>query len=180
MDSDARFARCVDAVLLQEGGFSNDPQDKGGATHYGVSTPVLTAWRGHPVSVQDVWNLTLDEAREIYRARYWAKILGDLLPAGPDLIAFDCAVNQGPGVAARFLQLSVNVTPDGLVGPRTIAALSIADPVEVIGRVSDFRRARYRQSADFARFGEGWLRRVDEIEAQAKGFTAEMGQRSSS
>lgn len=173
MDADARFARCVDAVLRQEGGYSDLPSDSGGATHYGISTPVLTAWRGHPVSKQDVWNLTLDEARSIYRSLYWNKILGDLLPAGPDLAAFDCSVNQGPGVAARFLQQAVNVTPDGLVGPNTVAALRKADPLDVIDRVSALRKARYQNTEGFDKFGTDWLRRVDEISAQAKSMVAQ-------
>lgn len=172
MDADARFARCMDAVLLQEGGFSDLPGDSGGPTKYGISTPVLTAWRGHPVSRADVWNLTKDEAAQIYRERYWAKIIGDLLPAGPDLVAFDCAVNQGPGIAARFLQQAVNVTVDGLVGPNTIAALRKANPLDVIDRVSALRRARYQNTDGFAEFGTDWLRRLDQITTQAKSFAA--------
>lgn len=172
MDADARFARCLDAVLLQEGGFADLPGDKGGPTKFGISTPVLTAWRGHPVSRSDVWNLTKDEAAQIYRERYWAKILGDLLLAGPDLVTFDCAVNQGPGIAARFLQQAVNVTPDGLVGPNTIAALRRANPLDVIDRVSALRRARYSSTLEFAEFGADWLRRLDQITAQAKTVAA--------
>lgn len=173
MDADARFDRCMVAVLLQEGGFSDLPGDKGGPTKFGISTPVLTEWRGHPVSRQDVWNLTKAESLSIYRAKYWNKVLGDLLPAGIDLAVLDPAVNEGQGIAARFLQEAMNVTPDGLVGPRTVAAATRANPSDVIDRIAALRVARYRQSPQFPEYHTDWLRRVDEITATARGFVTE-------
>ena len=73
---------------------------------------------------------------------------------------FDCAVNQGPGRAARFLQKAVGATADGVVGPRTLAAVQAQPVRQVISRVAVRRALHYSSLAIFARFGRGWLRRL--------------------
>lgn len=85
---DDLFPRCVEFVLREEGGYSNDPQDKGGETNYGICK------RDHPDL--DIKNLTKEQAIEIYRAEYWE-------PSGAPahewplcLAVFDAAVLQGP------------------------------------------------------------------------------------
>lgn len=103
-------------VLEYEGGFVNHPRDPGGATNMGITRRTLAAWRGHPVSVQDVRDLTKSEAMAIYKAHYWDAVQGDRLPRGLDYAVYDYAVNSGPGRAARDLQRCLGVTVDGIIG----------------------------------------------------------------
>ena len=173
MTEQERFDRCLAEVLRQEGGFADDPRDPGGATKFGVTRAVLSEARGRAVSAEDVAALTQAEAAEIYRRSYWAPAACAELPEGLDLVAFDMAVNMGPGTSARLLQAALGVTADGAVGTRTLAALDSQPAADVIRALSELRRRRYRALAGFAAFGRGWLNRTDAVEALALAWSAE-------
>jgi lysozyme family protein len=97
--ADAVFDRAFKKVLKFEGGSKYLKDDAGkGPTKYGINQTA------NPDI--DIKNLTEDQAKEIYRKRYWNAIGGDALAAkNPHLatIAFDAAVNQGPGTAKQML-----------------------------------------------------------------------------
>ena len=62
----------------------------------------------------------------------------------------------------------LNVTADGIVGPKTIKALNEQDPKEFFDKLSNRRRA-YLESICKTRpanrkFLKGWLRRLDSIQ----------------
>ena len=161
------FDRCVAVVLAQEGGFSEDPADRGGATNFGITLATLRDWRNAEVSASDVHALTRAEATEIYRARYWIPArCGDLGP-GVDLMVFDFGVNAGPATAVKHLQRALGVTDDGSIGPKTMAALQAATPRELIGQLAEARLAYYRGLADFERYGRGWTNRTQRVLAAA-------------
>ena len=135
------FGAALAFVLRQEGGYSDNPADPGGATNLGITRRTLAGWR----KVSPWWNLpktavqalSAAEAGEIYRALYWSPVAGDDLPAGLDLAVFDFAVNSGPDRAARALQGIVGVAVDGRIGPKTLAAVGerakVEGPVRVAG-----------------------------------------------
>ena len=164
------FKNCVDLVLLQEGGFSDNPADPGGATNLGITKRTLEAWRNQVVSVDDVKALTQQEAAEIYRANYWNVLHCDSLPPGVDLVTFDIGVNAGPGRAARMLQKAVGAAQDGAIGPATLAATRAANPAEVIRSMTASRLAFYQGLDTWGTFGRGWTRRSNEIESAALGM----------
>jgi lysozyme family protein len=161
------FAKCLAFVLEEEGGYSDMPGDPGGATNMGITRATLSAWRGKPVSKDDVISLEREEAAEIYEANYWTAIGGADLPAGLDLALFDDAVNSGPRQAVRDLQRALGVSTDGLIGPITLAAIEGAAPTELVGRLCAARRARLASLPQFSRFGRGWTRRIQRAERQA-------------
>jgi lysozyme family protein len=163
----ARFARCLAVVLQYEGGFVDNPRDSGGATSMGITRGTLGHWLGRTATVDDVRELTRETAGDIYEAHYWTAVGADRLPAGVDLMAFDCAVNQGVPTAARFLQQAAGVPADGAVGPRTIDAAHAIAPATLINSIGVYRRERYRSLPTFSTFGRGWLRRLDEVTALA-------------
>lgn len=124
----------IDEVIDREGGYSNHPADKGGATRWGVTEAVARAhgYRG------DMRFFPREEAVQIYRRIYWLRPRFDRVgEIAPRLAAemFDTGVNMGPPVAAGFLQRALNalnrgatdfqdVPLDRQIGPRTIDALS--------------------------------------------------------
>ena len=61
------FDDIIEEVLEAEGGFVNDPDDKGGATNFGVTQQSYSNFLGSPASVDDVRNMTRDEAKECYK-----------------------------------------------------------------------------------------------------------------
>ena len=74
----ARFARCLDHVLLYEGGYADHPRDPGGATNMGITRKTLARWR----RVSPWWKLPRaevkalgrTEAARIYDAAYWQRV----------------------------------------------------------------------------------------------------------
>ena len=146
----SRFEACIPLILAAEGGFVNDPRDPGGATNHGITRRTLAEWRGQPVSIAEVRALSVAEAGAIYRARYWAPLGCDALPAGVDLMVFDFGVNAGPARALRLLRQASGGTP-----------------VETIERYAAARIAYYHSLPGFAAFGRGWLKRVAQIRATA-------------
>jgi len=89
------FERAIDFTLKWEGGYSNDPTDPGGETKYGISK------RAHPDL--DITNLTLEDAKDIYRTEYWNASGCDNLPEPLDIVVFDTAVNMGVGRGKTLL-----------------------------------------------------------------------------
>ena len=88
------FENVMRVIFSSEGGYVNHPKDPGGATNMGITHKTLSAWRGSPVSRQDVKELTRNEASDIYRDKYWDNVCGDDLPYGIDLMVMDRAVHS--------------------------------------------------------------------------------------
>ncbi len=162
-------------ILKHEGGFVNDPADRGGATNLGITQATLSNWRGHQVSVDDVRNLTEDEAREIYEQNYLKKPKIDMLPfPHPQVFVFDMAVNHGPGRGIKICQSTINkagfgpISVDGGMGPATAAAAERAQnemgPYFQNAMVEErkaFYEAIMRKNPSQERFRNGWMRRAD-------------------
>jgi lysozyme family protein len=177
-----RFERVMAEVFRHEGGYVDHPRDPGGATNMGITHRTLADWRGRPVTKDDVRNLTRTEAMAIYRARYWAPVRGDELPAGLDFVAMDAGVNAGPRRGIEWLQRGIvaagqPIRVDGAIGPETISA---AQTVRAAGRVVEAVRAACAARLAFKRrlatwdvFGRGWSRRVAEVEAKAVRWAVE-------
>lgn len=156
-----QFEACLAFTLNEEGGFTNDPQDPGGATNMGITLATLSHWRGDDCVPNDVRNLTRSEATEIYYGLYWQALQCGALPMGVDLQVFDFGVNAGAGRSAKMLQAALAVTTDGLVGPVTVHAACDADAGFLVGRLSDQQEVYYRALPTFSSFGVGWLSRLE-------------------
>jgi lysozyme family protein len=161
------FEKSLALVLEHEGGYINHPRDPGGATNKGVTQAVYDAYRKtKSQSKRSVKFLTPDELRAIYKFQYWDMIRGDNLPRGVDYAVFDFAVNSGVAKASKYLQAVVGVPKDGIIGARTIAAIS--NRARVINDLCDRRMGFLRDlKILFATFGRGWTRRVNSVRAMA-------------
>jgi hypothetical protein len=162
--ADNNFGRCIDVILKWEGGYTNDPQDPGGATNWGITLNELKIWReNQSLTAVDVQNLKKDEAIEIFRSNYWNKMRCDDLPAGVDLVVFDFGVNAGISRSAKMLQLVVGANQDGSVGPATIAATNAQDPIAVVKSMTEKRLAYYQSLPGWGHFGKGWSNRTNDV-----------------
>lgn len=158
-----KFEDCLQLVLKHEGGFSNHRFDPGGATNRGVTKRAWEAYVGRKVTVDDIKQLTVEDVTPFYRDRYW--IPG--LPNGVDYVVFDASVNSGPHRASRWLQECVGAVPDGVVGMRTLAAVDLVEPRDLIIDYCALRMEFLRGLSVWSVFGRGWERRVNEVEATA-------------
>lgn len=106
----------IDFVLEQEGGYENDPKDPGGETNFGISK------KAYPNL--DIKNLTVDQAKEIYMNDYWVPCRCDEIPTQYAIALFDTAVNEGVETAIKILQKSFGLDQDGIIGPKTLFAVT--------------------------------------------------------
>jgi len=156
------FEFSLNHVLKHEGGWADHPKDPGGATMKGVTLATYSDWLGRPASKEELRNISDGHLREIYKTRYWDAVRGDDLPSGLDYVVFDMAVNSGPGRAVRMLQSAVGATPDGAIGPKTLAAVQAQNPETLIATFQRNRQHFLEALPTFATFGKGWTRRVNE------------------
>lgn len=114
------------AVLGTEGGFDNNPADRGGATNFGVTAETLGDWRhlGRPATVEEVRALTQAEALDILGGRYIEAPGFEDIP-WPKLrhLVVDMWVNHGPRNATLIIQHALKLPGDGILGPNTLGKL---------------------------------------------------------
>lgn len=161
------FERCLVQVLRHEGGWSDHPDDPGGATMKGITLATYRSYRPGATKA-DLRAISEAEITAIYRAGYWDKVKGDDLPTGLDLVAFDSAVNSGPSRGAKWLQAALGVVADGQIGPATLAAaIGHPDQGAVIRSACDRRLGFLKALPTWPKFGKGWSRRVEAVRAEA-------------
>lgn len=129
----ADFAKAIEYVLKNEGGYVDDPNDNGGATNLGITQGTLSLWRKKEVTKDDVLHLTEEEAKNIYKSFYWDKLhCGELISQELATVLFDAGVNFGVASAAKKLQRVLKVKDDGIIGPVTLGKINSSNPKELI------------------------------------------------
>ncbi len=146
------FDQCFAKLIDHEGGYVNNPRDPGGETKYGISK------RAYPAL--DIADLTLDDAKGIYKRDYWERAQCDRLH--PDLAfqVFDGAVNSGIGNSIRWLQEAAGVAVDGVVGPLTVRKVGDMDASVVVARYNGVRLKFMASLSTWDTFGRGWAKRI--------------------
>jgi lysozyme family protein len=165
------FDQAFQIVVGHEGGFSDNAADSGNWTGGAVGKGAL---RGTKFGISaasyptlNIRDLTLDDARTIYRRDYWDPMLCDDWTPGLALIVFDAAINNGISRATRFLQAAVGVHVDGIIGPVTHQAVLAADAAAVAAELHARRIFFMASLSTWATFGLGWSRRLARLPAQA-------------
>lgn len=171
----ANLGKCLEEILRFEGGYADHPKDPGGATNMGITRKTLARWR----SISPWWQLPKAEVKAlkqrevtaIYKAGYWDRVAGNVLPGGLDLALFDFAVNSGPVRAIKTLQRELKVRVDGAIGPITLGAIRAkiakVGVATLIQAVCTRRLSFLMRLATFAVFGRGWKRRVTTLQRAA-------------
>ena len=128
-----KFEVSLKPVLDYEAGWANNPADRGGETIFGVSRNNHGTWPGwatvdaaknrpdFPACVNKDRDLQA-LAIKLYREQYWNEVHGDELPWKMATAVFDMAVNSGPRIAAKEMQVALKVKVDGIIGPKTVKA----------------------------------------------------------
>lgn len=168
----ANFGNCINFVLRLEdrtlAGKVVDLGDGAGRTRFGISennNPGLSAvfYTAPAVAV-------LEEAKQVYWAKYWNPICGVQMPTdevAATLLSF--AVNDGVHEAVKLLQkaLGEGLTPDGGMGPKTLEVLLRGDPATIAANLRDEQEQFYRdlvvEYPAKEKFLKGWLRRAGAV-----------------
>lgn len=165
------FDTVFEKVVGHEGGYTRHRKDRGNWTSGRIGVGELKGTK-YGISAMayprlDIRNLTLQDAKDIYRRDYWDSVRGDELPSGIDYIVFDIAVNHGVSDAVRWLQKAVGAAVDGIFGPKTLSAVWAAKPLKVITQLGIIRMHDYMSLSSFSTFGRGWTRRNFEVVVDA-------------
>lgn len=150
------FDTAFDRLIGHEGGYSNYMADPGGETMWGITIAVARA-NGYAGVMRDMPRAV---AKAIYRVQYWDKVKADSVPFPVAFQVFDAAVNHGTGQAAKFLQRAAGVVDDGVIGPKTLAAVAARDPAALLLLFNAEREQFYTDLSTWSSFGKGWSRRV--------------------
>lgn len=150
------FEECFTLLLGHEGGYSNHPDDPGGETIWGITVAVARQ-NGYSLAMKD---MPVSVAQDIYRKRYWVAAKCDQLPAVIRYSVFDAAVNSGVTQAVKWLQRAIRVQDDGIIGDKTLSAVSSNDANLVVRRMLGQRLKFMTELKSWDSFGKGWSRRI--------------------
>lgn len=166
----ADFKKFAPILLESEGGFVNDPDDRGGATNRGITLRTYEGWcrkHGYPrPTVDRLKEMDMETWERIAKELYWDKVGGDdIRDQRVANIICDWAFNSGLGIITR-VQVLVGVRADGIVGRKTISAINAQDPQKLFHRIKMLRTNYYHQLAhrgNNKKFLRGWLARLERL-----------------
>lgn len=158
------FEQAFDRLIGHEGEFTDDPKDRGNWTT-GIIGKGICKGTKFGISAMtypdlDIKNLTLDQAKAIYKRDWWDKLNADSLDAAIVFQVWDFAINAGMGTAKRKLQKSVGMAEDGIIGPQTLKAIQKADLNDILMKFNAERLKHYTSLSTWPRYGKGWTLRV--------------------
>lgn len=160
----ARFDKFAPLLKKLEGGFVNDPADKGGATNMGVTLRTYRAIFGKEKTVEDLKHISDGEWTTIMKTLYWDVARCDEIEnqSIAELIA-DWLVNSGTRMI-KAIQEEAGVDADGIVGPKTLAAINGANQRCLHCKILVRRRKFYSRiivvDPSQKKFEKGWNNRL--------------------
>lgn len=156
------WGKAFDLLMVNEGGYVDNPNDKGGKTNYGVTQVTFDTWnRIKDRPLRKVHTITQEEAKELYRELYWLKYKCDKLPDPLSVALFDFCVQSQPPRPTKYLQECLGVVADGIIGKQTIGAAYSKPLKPVIEEYFSKRLAYYQSLPSWQYFGKGWNNRIN-------------------
>lgn len=161
------FDDAFKVLIGHEGNFTDNLKDPGNWTGGKVGAGVCKGTKygiaANTYPNEDIRNLTLARAKELYKRDYWGKLKMDDIPDVVRFDLFDAAVNSGVGQAAKFLQRAAGmpeVEVDGVIGKDSLAAVKQMDPQLLDKRMSGYRLRFMADLKVWPDFAKGWARRI--------------------
>ena len=160
-------------ILKWEGGFVNDPDDLGVATNMGVT---IGAWKScgydkdgdGDIDVDDLHLLTREDVvNRVLKPHYWDRWKADLIQdqSVANILVDWVWASGAHGI--KIPQRLLGVTMDGIVGPKTIAAVNAKNPRELFDMIKiarfDFIEDICRKRPANNKFKRGWMNRINDI-----------------
>lgn len=161
-----RFDIFIEEVLKNEGGYVNDKNDPGGETKYGISKKSFPN-----INIKE---LTKDDAKKIYKERYWNDLYDEIPNKFFAFKLFDLGINIGVKRVIKILQQTLNeygrkdifIEPlivDGIFGKKTLKA--VIDNANIIenrfyASIEIFYRNLVEHNIKLKKFLKGWLNRL--------------------
>lgn len=153
--------------IASKSGWSDDPDDPGGATMIDVTIATYTAYRRkHGISLttkEDLRNITFAEWKEILKTMYWNHWQADRIESqGIANILVDWVWSSGFSTI-KNTQRILGVKPDGIVGRETLATINRMDSLQLFHEIAGAREEYCRKCRGAWKYLKGWLRRLHAI-----------------
>lgn len=169
----ANVSKLLPFILSWEGGYVNDPVDKGGATNMGVT---IATWRkvGYDkdgdgdIDVDDLRLISKDDVlNRVLKPHYWDKWKADQIKSQSVAnILVDWVWGSGAN-GIKIPQKLLGLTVDGIVGPKTLAAVNSSDALVLFNTIKAEREAFLwrivERDPTQKRFIKGWLNRLNAL-----------------
>lgn len=164
----ASFLKAFKYVMENEGGYSDNPADRGGKTNYGITISTYSFFLNRRATDDDMKSITEKTAEDVYRKFFWVPLCLDMVVSDSVAIAmFDQAVNRGPGTVAREVQKLIGVPADGIIGRHTLDAINDYSSNLLVKDIADCAEANYKilvaRDETQKVFLDGWMNRVERL-----------------
>ena len=160
-------------LLQHEGGYTNDPRDPGGPTNFGITIVDYRKYVKSDANAADIRDMRIDDAKTIYRSKYWDVLRCDELPAGVDYVIFDYGVNSGVARSGKVLRRALGLSDrSNVVTDAVIEATRAVDAKVLIDTICDERLRFLQTLKTWPAFGKGWSHRVAEVRLLALAMVA--------
>lgn len=150
-------------------GFVNDPNDNGGATMVGITIGTFRSYYRYKgwktPSINDLKNMPYKVWRDIVYTMYWNKWKADTIQdQSVANMVVDWIWHSGASTIKKVQQL-LNVTADGIVGPKTITALNSDNNIKnkVYTARKNYFEAIVRRNPSQKKWLKGWMNRLNSI-----------------
>lgn len=155
-------------ILRWEGGFVDDPLDRGGATNKGITIGTFRNFYGKDATVEQLKNITDEQWLHIFKCGYWDKWKADDIENQSIAnIVVDWAWGSGAATSIKQVQKILGVAVDGIVGDDTLTAINIAGQrslfVKIHNRRIEFVENIVKRDPSQARFLKGWKNRINSL-----------------
>lgn len=155
-------------ILKWEGGFVDDPLDRGGATNKGITIGTFRNFYGKDATVEQLKHITDEQWLHIFKSGYWDKWKADDIEnqSIADIVV-DWAWASGTVTSIKQVQKILGVAVDGIVGNDTLTAINIAGQrslfVKIHNKRIEFVENIVKRDPSQARFLEGWKNRINSL-----------------
>lgn len=157
----------VPFIRKWEGGWVDDPDDAGGCTMVGITIATYQKYYGKDKTCDDLRFITQEEWLHIFKTGYWDKMKADQIEnQSIAQLCVDMAWNSGLYWAIRKMQNAIGVKDDGIIGPKTLAALNAKPHKEVFDKIWNMRYewlCNIAKKGNNKKFLKGWLNRLNDI-----------------
>ncbi|HHI0230683.1 hypothetical protein M4B77_24935 [Klebsiella pneumoniae] len=173
------FSKISSVILQHEGGYVNDPNDRGGETNMGIT---IASWRAYAPSdlgieatTNTLRNMTKEQAEIIYYNHYWEpKGFCKLETIKIALMLYDWTITSGRAVTQVRKMLhneyNINLVVSNTMDDDMIHCINaIEDQEQLLSRIAEVRKEYYRsltitngEPNTQVRFLTGWINRVND------------------
>lgn len=157
----------IDELLEREGGYTDDPLDRGHATNFGITAGAWGEYRrfGRPATRAEVQGITRTQAVAFYTIAHLTNSPFQRVAYEPLRVQLiDFGINSGKDRAIRWLQRVLDVQVTGRIDDRTVGCLTrdrgpLVNKALVAARLYMFDRIVATDPSQ-ARFLNGWRTRA--------------------